>query len=155
MTALRQAAKPSQAEMTMRLRMRVPTGNPNEIETTTRLACQQHCHAPRPLSAPAFAEFHCVAFRCVSFRVTFTSTIQQTIGKCGHKAMTVLRLQRLLLPLGVASPPPCVHPTLSGRASQCTKRKRMRMRKYMYACCCCCNWLLLLRLATLSRPRQR
>lgn len=148
MTALRQkvrqAAKPSQAEMTMRLRMRVPTGNPNEIETTTRLACQRHCHAPRPLSAPAFAEFHCVAFRFVSFRVTFTSTIQQTIGKCGHKAMTVLRLQRLLLPLGVASPPPCVHPTLPGCASQCTKRKRMRMRKYMYACCCCCNWLLLL-----------
>lgn len=66
--------------------------NANEIETTTtRLACQQNCHAsvgntppPPPLPCAASA-----SRRFVSFRVTFTSTIQQTIGKCGHKAMTV------------------------------------------------------------------
>lgn len=145
MTALRKA---SQAEMTMRLRIPVPTGNPNEIETTTRLACQRHCHAPRPLSAPAFTEFHCVAFRFVSFRVTFTSTIQQTIGKCGHKAMTVLRLQRLLLPLGVASPPPCVHIPLclavlpnaqSGNGCGCGNTC-MRVAAVATGSCCCCDW---------------
>lgn len=148
--------------MTMRLRMRVPTGNPNEIETTTRLACQRHCHAPLAVGAPALT----VAFRCVSFRVTFTSTIQQTIGKCGHKAMTVCDCSDCCchsvsppclpshIPLCLAVLPNAQSGNGCGCGNTCMRVVAVAVAAVATgSCCCCCcyDW----RLATLSRQRQR